>query len=129
QFEGWNPDGVPEFVRSRKAMQYANNIDEYAALIKEGNNGGYANDWLIGDRKTGETAYLELGLKNTPIWRSKDGYFVSSNFPRDPKLIQEETEGYNVKDPSSWMNARHARWEELIKENKGKIDVDSAEKF
>ena len=30
----------------------------------DGNNGGYANDWLIGDNKTGEIALLELGLKN-----------------------------------------------------------------
>ncbi len=88
QFIGWDPDGKPEFVRSRKAMQYASSIDEYVAIIKEGNNGGYANDWLIGDRKTGEIAYLELGLKNTPLWRTKDGYFVSSNFPRDPALDQ-----------------------------------------
>ncbi len=40
-----------------------------SSIIKEGNNGGYANDWLVGDRKTGEIAYLELGLKNTPLWR------------------------------------------------------------
>jgi hypothetical protein len=129
QFIGWNSDGIPEFVRSRKALQYAESIDDYVKTMREGNNGGYANDWLIGDRKTGEIAYLELGLKNTPLWRSKDGYFVSSNFPRDPKLIKEETEGYNLKDPSSSMNARHARWEELIKQNKGSIDAESAEKF
>ena len=91
QFEGWDPNGKPEFMRSRKALQYANSIDDYVRIIKEGNNGGYANDWLIGDRKTGEIAYLELGLKNTPLWRTKDGYFVSSNFARDPKLIKEET--------------------------------------
>ena len=29
----------------------------------DGNNGGYANDWLLGDSKTGEIAQLELGLK------------------------------------------------------------------
>ena len=86
---GWDPDGKPEFVRSRKALQYASSIDEYASIIKDGNNGGYANDWLIGDRKTGEIGYLELGLKNTPLWRSKDGYFVSSNFARDPAADQE----------------------------------------
>jgi hypothetical protein len=129
QFEGWDPNGKPEFVRSRKALQYAQSIDDYVRIIKEGNNGGYANDWLIGDRKTGEIAYLELGLKNTPMWRTKDGYFVSSNFARDPKLIQEETSGFDPNDASSSMNARHARWEELMKQEKGKIDVEMAEQF
>jgi len=129
QFEGWDPKGKPEFMRSRKALQYAKSIDDYARIIKEGNNGGYANDWLIGDRKTGEIAYLELGLKNTPMWRTKDGYFVSSNFPRDPKLIREETDGFDASDRSSSMNARHARADELVQHAKGTIDVEMAEDF
>ncbi len=129
QFEGWDPNGKPEFMRARKALQYANSIDDYVRIIKEGNNGGYANDWLIGDRKTGEIAYLELGLKNTPLWRTKDGYFVSSNFARDPKVIQEETSGFNPNDMSSSMNARHARWEEVMQQAKGKVDVTMAEQF
>jgi hypothetical protein len=128
QFEGWDPNGKPEFMRSRKAMQYANSIDDYVRIIKEGNNGGYANDWLIGDRKTGEIAYLELGLKNTPLWRTKDGYFVSSNFARDPKVIKEETT-FDTKDAASSPNARHARWEEVMKQAKGTIDVNMAEQF
>jgi len=128
QFEGWDPDGKPEFMRSRKALQYANSIDDYVRIIKEGNNGGYANDWLIGDRKTGEIAYLELGLKNTPLWRTKDGYFVSSNFARDPKVIKEETT-FDPNDASSSPNARHIRWEEWMKEAKGKINVKMAEAF
>ena len=129
QFEGWDPNGKPEFMRSRKALQYAQSIDDYVRIIKEGNNGGYANDWLIGDRKTGEITYLELGLKNTPLWRTKDGYFVSSNFARDPKLIKEETSGFDPNDASSSANARHARWEALMKQAKGKIDVTMAEAF
>ncbi|HEX4066346.1 MAG TPA: C45 family peptidase [Acidobacteriaceae bacterium] len=129
QFEGWNPNGVPEFVRSRKALQYANSIDDYVAAMRAGNNGGYANDWLIGDRKTGEIAYLELGLRNTPVWRKKDGYFVSSNFPRDASLIKEETGGFNPNDPSSSMNARRIRWDHLMQQYKGQIDVQLAEEF
>ena len=129
QFEGWDPKGKPEFMRSRKALQYAESIDDYVRIIKEGNNGGYANDWLIGDRKTGEIAYLELGLKNTPMWRTKDGYFVSSNFARDPKLIREETSGFDPQDMSSSMNARHARADELVQHAKGTIDVEMAEGF
>jgi hypothetical protein len=129
QFEGWDPEGKPEFMRSRKALQYAESIDDYVRIIKEGNNGGYANDWLIGDRKTGEIAYLELGLKNTPLWRTKDGYFVSSNFARDPKLIREETDGFDPRDGSSSANARHVRADELVQRAKGTIDVEMAEDF
>jgi hypothetical protein len=129
QFEGWNSDGKPEFMRSRKALQYANSIDDYVRIMKDGNNGGYANDWLIGDRKTGEIAYLELGLKNTPLWRTKDGYFVSSNFPRDPKLMKEETPDFDPKDLSSSPNARRVRWEQLMQQHKGNIDIDLAEKM
>lgn len=128
QFEGWDPDGKPEFVRSRKALQYADNIDDYVRIIKEGNNGGYANDWLIGDRKTSEIAYLELGLKNTPLWRTKDGYFVSSNFARDPKVISEETT-FDPNDASSSPNARHSRAEDFVRALKGQIDIELAEQF
>ncbi|HVZ84085.1 MAG TPA: C45 family peptidase [Terracidiphilus sp.] len=129
QFEGWNPNGIPEFVRSRKAMQYASTIDEYIALMKEGNNGGYANDWLIGDRRTGEIAYLELGLKNTPVWRSKDGYFISSNFARDRALIKNETDGFDPTNLASSPNARRVTWEDKMASSKGHIDVSMAEMF
>lgn len=128
QFKGFDPKGIPEFVRSRKALQYANSIDDYVRIIEQGNNGGYANDWLIGDRKTNEIAYLELGLKHTPLWRSKDGYFISSNFARDPQVIKDETD-FDPHDPSTTPNARHVRWEELMKQNKGKIDVAMAQQF
>ncbi len=129
QFEGWDPNGKPEFMRSRKALQYANSIDDYVRIIKQGNNGGYANDWLIGDRKTGEIAYLELGLKHTPLWRTKDGYFVSSNFARDPEVIRDETPSFDPNDQSTSPNARKVRWKELMGKNKGKIDIAMAEKF
>jgi hypothetical protein len=128
QFNGFDPNAIPEFVRSRKALQYANSIDDYARTIEEGNNGGYANDWLIGDRKTNEIAYLELGLKHTPLWRKKDGYFVSSNFARDPAVLKEETD-FDPNNTRSSPNARHVRWEELMKQNKGRIDVEMAEQF
>lgn len=129
QFIGWNVNGIPEFVRSRKALQYAGTIDEYASIMREGDNGGYANDWLIGDRKTGEIGYLELGLKNTPLWRKKDGYFISSNFARDPQLIKNETDGFDPKNLASSPNARRVTWEKLMAEYKGQIDVKMAEQF
>ena len=128
QFSGYDPDGIPEFVRARKAMQYATSIDEFATIMKEGNNGGYANTWLVADRKTNEIASLELGLKNATLLRTADGYFVGSNFPFDPKLVKEETD-FNVKDMSNSANARHVRWEQLMAQFKGKIDVEAAQRF
>ena len=85
-FHGWDPNGKAEFVRARKAMQYANSIDDYVKIMLDGNNGGYANDWLLGDRKTGEIARFELGLKHTKCGAPSDGYFSGSNFPSDPDV-------------------------------------------
>src|SRR6266478_999713 len=42
QFEGWDPNGKAEFVRARKALQYAGSIDEYTKIMLDGNKGGYA---------------------------------------------------------------------------------------
>ncbi len=127
-FSLYDPDQIPEFVRARKAMQYAGSIDEYVHIMLDGNNGGYANDWLLADNKTGEIARFELGLKVHRVWRSKDGYFVGSNFPSDPELIKKETV-YDPNNAGSSENARHKRWDELMTQNKGQIDVELAQQF
>ena len=127
-FHGFDPNGIAEFVRARKAMQYSSSIDDFARIMKEGNNGGYANDWLVADRNTGEVASLELGLKHVSLERTRDGYFVGSNFPIDPALAREEAD-FRTDDPSLSPNARHIRWDQLMAENKGHIDVALAERF
>ena len=127
--KGFDTKGIPEFVRARKALQYATSIDEYVAIMRKGNNGGYANSWMIGDRKTGEIAYLELGLHHTPLTKKKDGYFVSSNFAADPELIRDDTRGFNPDDPESSMNARHIRAEEFIQAHLGKLDTALAQAY
>jgi len=43
----------------RRATQDASTIDDWCAIMKKGNNGGYANAWLLGDVKTNEIARLE----------------------------------------------------------------------
>jgi len=128
QFSGFDPNGIAEFVRARKAMQYAASIDEFADIMKAGNNGGYANNWLVVDTKTNEIGSLELGLKNVNLMKTKDGYFVGSNYPNNAKLAAEETD-FGIKDLSVSANARHIRWDQLMAENKGRIDVAAAQKF
>jgi Phospholipase B len=129
QFEGWDPDGKPEFMRARRALQYAGSIDEYTRIMLDGNNGGYANDWLLGDRKTGEIAQLELGLKAYKLWRTKDGVFAGSNWARDPKVLKLDAPHFDPNDMQSSPNARRARWDQLLNENKGKIDVALAQQM
>lgn len=127
-FEGFDTNGIAEFVRARKAMQYAESIDDFARIMKEGNNGGYANDWLVADMRNNEIASLELGLKNVELKRTKDGYFIGANFPINEKLLKEETT-YHADDPMVSGNARRVRWEQLMSQNKGKIDVALGKKF
>ena len=97
--------------------------------MHDGNNGGYANDWLIGDRKTGEIASLELGLKHTPLWRTKDGYFVGANFPVDPDRHPRRHPGFDPNDRSSSMNARHIRADQFMQQHTGQIDTTLAQAF
>lgn len=69
-FVGYDVNGMPEFIRARKATQYANNIDQWVKLVNEGNNGGYANIWLLCNINTGEIARYEQGLKNQELLES-----------------------------------------------------------
>ena len=128
QFRGFREEGTPEFMRARKAAQYANSIDDFIRIMTDDNNGGYANDWLVGDLKTNEIARLELGLKNQPVWKTKDGYYIGSNFASDEKFIAEETT-FNPVDSAQSVLVRKARWEKLMEENKGKINAESGKLF
>jgi len=128
QFEGFDTNGIPEFTRMRRATQDAANIDAWSDIMKTGNNGGYANAWLLGDINTKEIARLELGLRNVAFEKKKDGYFVGSNVAEDRKILKQETER-NDTDIRLSSVARRVRWKQLMKEHMGKIDVDLAKKF
>jgi hypothetical protein len=72
-FNGFDEKQIPEFVRMRRATQDASSIDQWVEIMKRGNNGGYANAWLIGDTNKNEIVRLELGLKYIGFERTKDG--------------------------------------------------------
>jgi hypothetical protein len=123
--EGFSETGVPEFARMRRATQDADGIDGWCAAMRKGNNGGYANAWLIGDVKTGEIARLELGLKYVGFERTKDGYFVGSNVPEDLRILRLETDVDDSDIRESGV-ARRVRWKQLMRENAGRIDIELA---
>jgi hypothetical protein len=128
QFKGFEPNGVPEFVRARKAMQYAANVDDFVRIMAYRNNGGYANTWLVADTRRNEIARLELGLKNVTLERTSDGCYVGANFPVNPKLASEET-SFRVGDLDESRNVRRWRWEQLMAEFKGTIDTAAGRRF
>jgi hypothetical protein len=127
-FEGFDEKGIPEFSRMRRAMQDADTIDQWCDIMKNGNNGGYANAWLLGDVNTGEIARLELGLKYTGFERKKDGYFIGSNVAEDLKILRFETVVHETDIRESNV-ARRIRWKQIMSKYAGKIDLESAKGF
>jgi len=127
-FSKYSEEGIPEFIRMRQATQYASNIDEWCEIMKKGNNGGYANAWLLGDINKNEIARLELGLNYVGFEKKKDGYFVGSNLVEDLRILRFETKAKETDIKYSTV-ARNVRWEQLMQENKGKINLELAKKF
>jgi len=122
-FFPFDQNGIPEFARMRRATQYASTIDEWCSIMKEGNNGGYANAWLIGDINTNEIARLELGLKYIGFERKKDGYFTGSNVAENLNILRFETKS-SEQDIKISSVARRVRWKQLMKENAGRITLE-----
>jgi hypothetical protein len=127
-FKRFDEKGLPEFVRMRRATQDASTIDEWCDVMKKGNNGGYANAWLVGDVKTSEIARLELGLKYVGFEKKKEGFFIGSNVAEDLKILRLETDR-NDADIRLSSVARRVRWKQLMKENAGKITLEMAKSF
>jgi len=128
EFFPFNEEGVPEFARMRHATQYASTIEEWCDIIKKGNNGGYANSWLIGDIKSNEISRLELGLKYVGFEKKRDGYFTGSNVAEDLRILRFETKTKETNIRISSI-ARRVRWGKLMKENTGKITLEVAKEL
>ncbi len=128
-FRGFDAHGTPVFERARKAMQYADSIDEWARIMVEHNSGAYANSWLLGDVKTNEIACLELGLKHHSLTKKKTGYLCGSNVTDNLEILRNETKDAPYEDVRDACVARRERWKQLMKEHHGKIDVELAKRM
>jgi hypothetical protein len=113
--------GTAAFVRIRKAVQYADTIDEFRDIMLQDTNGAYCSDYLLADAKTNEVAVLELGGRTWALTRTMDGFLPSCNYPWDPQVAAEmgETQG-----------AAHGCWPrwvrllDLAAEERGNITVE-----
>ena len=128
-FNAYDETQIPEFFRARRAAQYASSLKEFIDYIWEGNNGGYANTWLVGDTKTNEIMRLELGLKFYKDDYTMDGYFAGFNAPLDPRIRNFECENSGFADIRRHQGARQVRIPQLMEQYKGQIDDEIAQKI
>jgi hypothetical protein len=122
-YEGYDTTKVPEYVRAREACQYATGIDDWVARMEAGNNGGYANMWLLGDIKTGEIADYEQGLIYQNLRKRSDGFFYGDNAPEDPRIRNLESSDTGYNDIRQQTGARRVRWPQLLAQHDGRIDA------
>jgi len=122
-------NNFPISCRIRKAMQYGKTLDEYVDILLNENSGDYANSWLFGDIKNNEILRLELGLKYHKVDRTKNGYFIGFNAPYDPRIRNLECTNTGFNDIRRHQGARRVRLEQLMREYKGRLDVELAERI
>jgi hypothetical protein len=123
-FNQYDPDGVPEFVRARLAMQHAETLTDFVGTMLEHNNGGYANSWLLADTYSGDIMRFELGLKYHNIeMNPKSGYFIGFNAPIDPRIRNMECSNTGYADVRRHQGARQVRLDQMIKGHYGDIDA------
>jgi hypothetical protein len=84
----YNHQGTPQSNRIRKAVQYANSIDDLVSIMTTRNNGQYTNEWPFANFKTNEIGIFLLGTYKHRLWRSsqndfpgklKDFYWCNNN--------------------------------------------------
>jgi Phospholipase B/Peptidase family M1 domain len=125
--------GLALASRIRQALQYSDDIDQAVAILKEGNNGLYTNEWLLADIKTNEIAMFELGTHKTRLYRSSkndwfggtEGFYWGCNNTKDLDVRLEtvaSTEG-RPENAVFHPSDRDLKWLELYDKHKGKIDA------
>jgi hypothetical protein len=122
-------NNIPISCRIRNAMQYGDTLDDYVKMLLDGNSGDYANSWLFGDTKTNEIMRIELGLRFHNVERTKNGYFIGFNAPYDPRIRNLECVNTGFDDIRRHQGARRVRLADLMDENKGKLNIEIAQKI
>ncbi len=116
---------TPAFIRIRKAVQYASNVDEFTNIMLTDSNGAYCGDYMVCDAKNNEASIVELGSYEYEVWRSNNGFHGSCNYPWDPEVREEmgEVEGWE-----HGCYPRYYRLGQIEDRYYGEIDIDIAKR-
>ncbi|MCX6664104.1 MAG: PQQ-binding-like beta-propeller repeat protein [Euryarchaeota archaeon] len=75
----WKNTGYSMAIRTRRAIQYSDTLDQALDYLMEKNDGLWTGVYLLGDTETGEIARLDLALYNYEIWRTFNGFYWAAN--------------------------------------------------
>jgi hypothetical protein len=126
--------GIPLADRIRRALQYGDSIDTAVAILSQGNNGLYTNEWLLADTKNGEIAMFELGTHKSRLWKSSrnewfggtTGFYWGCNNAKDLQVRLETVPalGGRPADVVFHSSDRDRKWLELFDRKNKAIDAD-----
>jgi hypothetical protein len=130
----FNINGMAVGSRIRRALQYSDNIDQVADILRTNNNGLYTNEWMIGDTKTSEIAMLELGTAKSKLYRSSrnewvggtEGFYWGCNNTKDIDVRLETIPGVKGEPQNVvWRPTdRDKTWIRLYREYRGRMGED-----
>ncbi|MGO4426600.1 hypothetical protein AB4Z54_49850, partial [Streptomyces sp. MCAF7] len=120
---------TPEFQRSRKAAQYGDSIETWQQLMLDGNNGGYANTWLVGEAKSANKriARIDVGTAHHGSEERTDGYFACYNVASNLKVRNQETSDPGAYSDIRGNGARRVRFGQLLG-NSPRMTAEQAQK-
>ena len=126
--------GIPLVDRIRRALQYGDSIDTAVAILRQGNNGLYTNEWLLADTKTNEIAMFELGTHKSRLWKSSKnewfggtaGFYWGCNNAKDLQVRLETVAAVDGRPANVVFHPsdRDRTWLELFDRKNKAIDVD-----
>jgi Phospholipase B len=129
----FDSSGIPLADRIRRALQYGDSIDRAVAMLRQGNNGLYTNEWLLADTKTNEIAMFELGTHQSKLWKSSKhewfggtaGFYWGCNNTKDIAVRLETVPAADGRPANVVFHPadRDRKWLELFDTKSGKIDA------
>lgn len=128
-FNVYSEEGTPEFLRIRQAVQGSKTLDEFVSVMTEGNNGGLASSWLVGELETGQIMELELGLAFYLVKKLDNGWLLSTNGVDDVRIQSLETDGSATTDIRLGARSRFSRLSDRAGIYQGKLTPALAEEI
>jgi hypothetical protein len=133
----FDPQGRPLAARVREAAQYADSIEQAAAILTRRSNGLSASEWILCHLKRNEIALLVLGAHQSKLYRSSqhewiagaEGFYWSCNNDKDRAVRLESLPGILDRPSARGVFAPKKRdevWLAQYDQYKGTIDADFA---